>query len=128
MKIIIEADPERVTSIAIEDADEGQASYENLTAILFCIIENFTAQVIKENQDEINDIWDYVAGACDRLCIKLFPEPDSKFELSDAAILYAEDQIIKRAEKKGITYEEALAEYEKKAQSYVAKKSGVLNS
>lgn len=127
MRIIIEADTDKVTSIAIEEAEEGQATYENLTAILFCIIENFTKQVLDEHPDDMNDLWDYVAGACDRLCIKLFPEPDSKFELSDAAIIYAEDQIIKRAEKKGISFEEALAQYEKKAQDYVAKKSGVLN-
>ena len=127
MRIIIEADIDKVTSIAIEEAEEGQATYENLTAILFCIIENFTKQVLDEHPDDMNEIWDYVAGACDRLCIKLFPEPDSKFELSDAAIIYAEDQIIKRAEKKGISFEEALAQYEEKAQKYVAERSGVLN-
>lgn len=127
MRIIIEADPEKVTGIAIEEAEEGQATYENLTAILFCIIENYTKQVLEAAPDDHDAIWDYVAGACDNLCIRLFPAPENGFELSDAAIIYAEDQIIKRAEKKGISFEEALAQYEKKAQEYVAKRSGVLN-
>ncbi len=127
MKIIIDVDSERVKNIAIEEVDEGQATYENLTAILFCIIENYTKQVLEAAPDDLDAIWDYIAGACDNLCIRCFPAPERGFELSDAAILYAEDQIIKRAEKKGITFEEALAQYEKKAQKYVAEKSGVLN-
>ncbi len=132
MKIIIESDKDKVTNVTFENADDGQACYENVTAIIFCVLENFTKQVINalgDNQEEIDGLWDYVAGACDQLCIRCFPEPsESSFELSDAALIYAEDQIIKRAEKKGISFEEALQQYEEKARKYVAEKSGVLQS
>ena len=132
MKIIIESDKDKVTNVAFENADDGQACYENVTAIIFCVLENFTKQVINalgDNQEEIDGLWDYVAGACDQLCIRCFPKPsESSFELSDAALIYAEDQIIKRAEKKGISFEEALQQYEEKARKYVAEKSGVLQS
>lgn len=128
MKIIIEADSEKITNIAFEEVEDGQNTYENLTAILFCVIENYTRQTLESYPDELDDIWDYIAGACDALCIKLFPAPEKGFDLSDAAIIYAEDQIIKRAEKKGITFEEALAQFEKKAEKYVAERSEVLKS
>lgn len=128
MKLIIEADHDRVTSVNVEGAEDGQTSFENVMAIIFCVVENITKSIIESNPDDRDAIWDYVSGACDQLCYRCFPETDTGFELSDAAILYAEDQIIKRAEKKGISYEEALAEYEKKAQKYVAERSGVLNS
>ena len=127
MKFIIETDHDRVTNVNIEDAD-GQATFENVMAIIFCVVENIIKNTVDANPDDYNEIWDYVSGACDQLCLRCFPESEGSFDLSDAAILYAEDQIIKRAEKKGISYEEALAQYEKRAQEYVAKKSGVLNS
>lgn len=132
MKIIIESDKDKVINVAFENADDGQACYENVTAIIFCVLESFTKQVkdaLGNNQEEVDALWDYVAGACDQLCLRCFPEsPDDSFVLSDAALIYAEDQIIKRAEKKGISFEDALRQYEEKARKYVAEKSGVLKS
>lgn len=132
MKIIIETEKDRVTDLKFEDANNKEATYENLTAILFCVLENLTVQVKEsiEDEAEMREFCGYLCGACDQLCIRCFPEDLSEpaFELSDAAILYGEDQIIKRAEKKGITFEEALAQYEEKAKKYVAERSGVLNS
>lgn len=132
MKIIIETEQDRVTNLVFDDAKEKEATYENITAILFCILENLTLQVKDSltNKADINDLWEYVGGACDQLCLRCFPDDPSEagFELSDAALIYAEDMIIQSAEKKGMTFEEALKEYEDKAKAYVAERSGVLNS
>lgn len=132
MRIIIDTDKDRITNLSFEDADDGQATYENITAIIFCILENLTLQVKDSltNKADINGLWEYVGGACDQLCLRCFPDDPSEagFELSDAALIYAEDMIIQSAEKKGMTFEEALKEYEDKAKAYVAERSGVLNS
>lgn len=58
-----------------------------------------------------------------RCFYKIFPEYEPKegeeFDLVDAAIIKAQDDIIKEAHKKGITFEEALREYNEKAREYV---------
>ena len=58
-----------------------------------------------------------------RCFYKIFPEyapnEDEEFNLVDAAIIKAQDDIIKEAHKKGITFEEALKEYNERAKEYV---------
>lgn len=51
----------------------------------------------------------------------VFPEyaHDDTFGLSEAAMIRAQDDIIKDAEEKGITFAEALEEYNNKAKEYV---------
>ena len=54
---------------------------------------------------------------------KVFPEIDvNEFNLSAAAIVYAQDQIIQKAEAEGKTYKEMLAEYEAVADKYIKEK------
>ncbi len=132
MKIIINTVEDRVDDLKFENAAEGEATYEFLTAVLFCIAENLTLQVkedIGDDPEQLDQMYDYLAGVCDQLLTRTFPDiQPAGFGLSDAAVLYAEDQIIKRAAKKRITFEEALAEYEQKARDYVAKRGGHLVS
>lgn len=132
MNITITTNDEAITDIKIDDNGTGKATFENVSAVLFCLLENFTKQVIdsiKDDESEMDSLFSFIAGACDNLCDRCFPDMmnEEEFGLSEAAILYAEDQIIKRAEKKGITFEEALAQYEKKAKKYVREHSGVMN-
>ena len=132
MKIIIKTENDKVTDLKFENTKDKEATYENISAVLFCILENLTLQVKDSIEDEaaLHEFSRYLCGACDQLCYRCFPEDfsESEFELSDAAMLYAEDMIIQMAEKKGMTFEEALKEYEDKAKAYVAERSGVLNS
>ena len=50
---------------------------------------------------------------------EFMPEEGEEFNLCDAAIIKAQDDIIIEAEKKGITFQEALQHYNEKAREYV---------
>lgn len=62
--------------------------------------------------DDLNDMMGL-------LIQKYAPEDIEQFTLSDAAIIYAQDMIIKDAEAEGITFNEALDKFKKKAEEYV---------
>lgn len=84
------------------------------------IVGDYMAKNPPENEEDVADVYDalvYIFNAC---LSKLFPDiKPLAFELSDAGVLYAMDQIINEAHEKGITFDEAIAEYEKKAGEYV---------
>lgn len=57
------------------------------------------------------------------LLANLFPNIDPhKFDLTSAAIVKAQDEIIEEAYSKGKTYDEALKAYEEKALEYIKKR------
>ena len=134
MRLIIEAKDNSISDIRIEDfgSDDEKMALDDVFAILFCVMENVAIQAAEDNQGT-DVFYDYLATVLNvmygRLLYKVLPDHgESEFDLSDAAILYGQDQIIKRAEKKGITFEEALEEYEKKAEAYVRKRAKVFAS
>lgn len=122
MKFIIEATDEgQVTAFNVED---GKCSLDELIAILFEVMDAATRKVLENAPEEVVDFtYEHFNGIFDLFLRKVFPDPpEGYFELSDAALLYAQDKIIDEAEKKGITFKEALEKYEKRATEYVRQK------
>ena len=57
---------------------------------------------------------------------RVFPDVQPReFELSDAGLLYAQDMIISKAEKEGMTFEQALEKFESEAKAYVKQKGNI---
>lgn len=128
MQIIITTDKEAVTSVEFKDVDEA-VTYDTLVAILLSLLENFTVQFVNETKIE-KEGEEYLYDMLDTLFFKFmertFPDIQPRdFDLSDAGLLYAQDKIIAEAEKKGISFDEALKKYEDKAKKYVKEKSGL---
>jgi hypothetical protein len=129
MKLIIETDKESVKDIHLDS--EEAVSFDDLLAILFCVLENLVTNIMKDNDadEELKlSLYEHFAAIFDKFLGRVFPDvAPEPFSLSDAGLLYAQDQIIKRAEKKGISYEEALAQYEEKARKYVEEQRSMLS-
>jgi len=104
-------------------ADE-KISYDDIVATLFCVLEGVT-DTIKRGLNEDDTLFlalrlEELFGKC---YYKLFPEyaPEEgrEFDLCDAAIIKAQDDIIKEAEKEGKTIQQVLLEYNDRAREYV---------
>lgn len=128
--------------IVISDTDTGEVYIEfqkNLTADetvsfrevysrLMAALEGSITSIL--NEVEVPDktayrehMYDLLDDGFGNLLKKVFPEIDvGKFDLTAAAVVYAQDQIIQKAEKEGKTYEEMLDEYEAIADRYIAEK------
>ena len=120
MKLIIEADEGQVLSL---DTD-GKCSLDELTAIFFSILDRVSRDALKDAPEEVkNYMYEHFNGIFDLFLRKVFPEPPKGyFELSDAALLYAQDKIIDEAEKKGISFQEAMEKFENRAKEYLKQK------
>ena len=67
-----------------------------------------------------NDLYDRMDSCFTHALKNIFPNIDpAEFDLSDAAIVYAQDMMIKEAAEEGISYQEALERYEQKAKDYI---------
>ena len=122
MKFIIEATDEgQVTAFNVED---GKCSLDELIAILFEVMDAATRKVLENAPKEVSDFtYEHFNGIFDLFLRKVFPDPpEGYFELSDAALVYAQDRIIDDAEKKGLTFEEALKKFEDEAKAYLNKR------
>lgn len=110
---------------------DGKIDFNDLVAVLFSIIQESTERFMAQF-DQLEDpkaakerLYDLFDGLFYRFMEDTFPDVQPRdFDLSDAAVLYAQDQIIKRAEKKGCTYEEALKWYEDKAKQHILESGG----
>lgn len=108
--------------------EEPGAAFGDVYSRLMCALEGAIKTVIRETP--VNDrkaftdhLYDIVDDGFGRLLEKVFPDVNvNEFNLSAAAIVYAQDQIIQKAEKEGKTYQEMLDEYEKVADKYIAEK------
>lgn len=122
MKIIIEATEEgKISSVGIQD---GKCPLDTFIAVLFSAMDGATREMLKDASQEVQDYtYEHFNAIFDLFLRNVFPEPpEGYFELSDAALLYAQDKLIADMEKKGITFKEALDNYEKKAQNYLKHK------
>ena len=133
MKLTVVADTEGIKDIRIEDAAKGEVTYDNLLAISLSLMEAFTRhfmeEVNKQGECTFEGLYDDLNTLFDAFLIRTFPDVKPlDMELSDAAILYAQDKIIEIAEKKGISYQEAMHKFEMKAKEYVRqRKAGYLS-
>lgn len=104
--------------------DDERVGYDDILATLFCVMEASSEEVLKGLKTQDREM---VALRLEELfsrCFyKIFPEmapqEGEDFDLCDAAIIKAQDDIITEAEAKGITFREALAQYNDRAREYV---------
>ena len=131
-KVIIQLRDDMSTSLEVE----GAASYDGLVALLFTALEGITKTILNDaekegvSRDEMAlDLYESLDAIFDSLRERVFPGIQPKpFDLTDAAVLYAQDKIIEMIEKKGITYEEAMRKFEARAKEYYRqKKAGYLS-
>lgn len=128
--------------IIISDVDEGEvyieferspgekkgATFSDVYSRLMIALEGAITTILEEapavnKQAYREHMYDIIDDGFGNLLAKVFPEikPD-EFDLTAAAIVYAQDQIINKAEAEGKTYQEMLDEYEAIADKYVAEK------
>lgn len=125
MKIILKVDEASLEDIKIEDAAKGDVTYNNLLAINLSLMEAFTRhfmeEVLKDNPDmDFTGLYDDLNTLFDAFLQRTFPEiKPLAMDLSDAALLYAQDKIVEIAEKKGLTYEEAMEKFERRAKEHI---------
>ena len=122
MKLIIEATEEgRVADFKVQD---GKCSLDELIAIFFSILEGASHQVLNDAPNDVKEyIYEHFNAIFDLFLRNVFPEPpEGFFDISDAALMYAQDKLIEDIEKKGITFEEALESYENRAKDYLNKR------
>lgn len=110
-----------------QPGEEG-ATFSDVYSRLMVALEGAIRTILKEapatNKEAYRKhMFDMLDTGFTNLLYKVFPEIDpDEFELSAAAIVYAQDQIIQKAEKEGKSYEEMLNEYEAIAEKYIAEK------
>ena len=86
-------------------------------------LSEVTVKLLKEVDTEDREaLYMSLDAVLQRFLLDMFPEfelaDDEKFTLSDAALIKAQDDIINEAHKEGITFNEALARYEREAEEY----------
>ena len=93
-------------------------------AIFFSILEGATHQALDDAPNDAKEyIYEHYNAVFDLFLRNVFPEPpEGFFDISDAALMYAQDSLIEDIEKKGMTFEEALEGYEKRAKEYLNKR------
>lgn len=108
--------------------DKEAPTFDEIFVRLMTAIEGFTNQMLesvdvpdpKTFREHMYDMMDDSFG---KLLRKCFPEIDlGEFDLTAAAVVYAQDQIIQKAEKEGKTYDEMLDEYNELANKYINEK------
>lgn len=124
LKLIVDEE-----GLITECKSEGDVklSFDGVIAFCMSFMESSCKDYLKAYPDDAEDLYDSMDYLFYKFMERTFPDIQPRdFDLSDAGLLYAQDQIIKRADKKGITFEEALKEYEDKAKEYVSKKARVM--
>lgn len=124
LKLIVNDD-----GIITECVPEGdvQLSFDGIIAFCMSFMEGACKDYLGAHPDGETDLYDSLDYLFYKFMERTFPNTQPReFDLSDAGMLYAQDQIIKRAEKKGITFDEALKEYEDKAKAYVKKNARMM--
>ena len=122
MKLIIDMNSDG--SINDVQTKGGSCGLAELCAVFFSIMEGTTKDCLEKTDEEGKDmLYEHFNGLFELFLRNTFPEPpEGYFELSDAALIFAQDKIIDEAEKKGLSFEEALRKYESRAKEYVRQK------
>lgn len=126
-KLILNVNDEGVITEANFDGDtklslDGAIAFS--MAFMETVIRDFGSK--KENIPYLTDLYDSLDAIFYTFMERTFPGIQPRdFELSDAAVLYAQDMIIELAEKEGIPFEKALKKYENEAKAYVQQKGKI---
>lgn len=120
MKLIINLNANEELSVE----QKGKASVDTLVSILLCTLESVVSQTIKKGGDP-ERLYDLMDTLFYHFMERVFPDIQPRdFDFSDAALLYAQDLIIDKAEKEGKTFEEAMKDFEAEARAYVNAQKG----
>lgn len=120
MKLIINLNANEELSVE----QKGKASVDTLVSILLCALESVMLQTIEKGGDP-ERLYDLMDTLFYHFMERVFPDIQPRnFDFSDAAMLYAQDLIIDRADKEGKTFEEVMNEFEEEAKAYVNAQKG----
>ena len=111
-------------NLAKEEDVTFKEVYSRIMVALESIIEIILREAPVTDKTAYREhMYDIIDDGFANLLKKVFPEIDvGKFDLTAAAVVYAQDQIIQKAEKEGKTYEQMLDEYEAIADRYIQEK------
>lgn len=127
MRIIITTDTKSETVEKVEFFDvKDKVTYDDLVSIFLLLLESITKQFVsetkigKEGKEYLYDMLDTLFYTFMK---RTFPDVQPRdFDLTDAALIFAQDQIIEQADKDGISFQQAVKKYETKARKYVKQK------
>ena len=108
--------------------DETPPGFQDVYSRLMAALDATTSRLLnevtaKDPKAFRSHMYDVLDEGFSNFLKKVFPEINvGEFDLSAAAIVYAQDQIIQKAEAEGKTYHEMLDEYEAIADKYVQEK------
>lgn len=106
---------------------EVKLSFDGTIAFCMSFMESACKEYLQDHSEDAESLYDCLDALFFKFMERAFPEVQPRdFELSDAGLLYAQDKIIEEAEKKGISYKEALQQYEDKAKEYVRSRVNVM--
>ncbi|MBP5596732.1 MAG: hypothetical protein J6Y02_15200 [Pseudobutyrivibrio sp.] len=113
----------------VEVVSEGDVklSFDGVIAFCMSFMEHACTDYLRGHENDAEDLYDTIDYIFYKFMERTFPDIQPReFDLSDAGMLYAQDMIINEANKKGLTYEEALQKYENKAKEYVKQKARLM--
>ena len=123
MKIIISDVNEATVNVDFEyePEEKGEITFPEIFSRMVSAMEGVLSTTSEKMPEDLKQqFFDNLDMIFTNLLYKVFPDIDpTEFDLSDAAIVYAQDQIIQKAEKEGKTYNEMLKEYEDLAEKYI---------
>ena len=120
-KIILNVNDEGLITEAIMDGDT-KLSLDGAIAFSMAFMESTVKDFgkKKENIPYLTDLYDSLDAIFYTFMQRAFPGIQPRdFELSDAAVLYAQDMIIEKANSEGISFKKALDQFEEEAKAYV---------
>lgn len=116
----------------IVDVEVGpgvQLDFDGIIAFSMSFMDSAVRDYVQNHPEHTEDLYDSIDYLFYKFMERCFPDTQPRdFDLSDAGLLYAQDCIIADAAKRGISYEDALKEYEDRAKEYVRKKAKVMAS
>lgn len=124
IKLVV--DEEGLITECIPEGDV-KLSFDGVIAFCMSFMESSCKDYLKANPKDTENLYDSLDYLFYKFMERTFPDIQPReFDLSDAGLLYAQDKIIDEAEKKGLTFKEALQKYEDKAKEYVSKKARLM--
>ena len=118
MKLILTEKAGEILVEAVAPAENEVITLPDAVAYCLSGIHGMCNTVLKDAEEpEIQELHDYMTGVFSLFMERVFPGR-AEFGLSDAALIKAQDDIIKEAMKNGKSVEEAIAEYNKAADDY----------
>lgn len=120
-KVILNVEDGLVTGV--DNSSDAQLSLDGMIAFCLASMEGACNEILSKNPEQAVDLYESMDSLFYTFMKRTFPDIQPReFELSDAAVLYAQDMIIEKAEKDGIPFHKALKKYEEEAKAYVKQK------